>query len=187
MITAPDEPLPEDILPQREPGVESSSKPRLRCGTGEDSQPPAVAAPSRDGEVRASPIARRLAGERGIDLALINGTGPGGRIVEEDVLGYQEAAPSPQASEVRASPIARRLARERGIDLARITGTGPGGRIIEQDILGYEEAAPATVAVDASQADAATAQRVDLSRMRQTIARVTSDSKREAPPFLYYF
>ena len=37
------------------------------------------------GGVRASPIARRLAAEKGVDLALVTGTGPGGRITEADV------------------------------------------------------------------------------------------------------
>ena len=48
---------------------------------------------------------------------------------------------------------------------------------MEQDVLGYEEAPSAAVAPPVS------AQRVDLSRMRQTIAKVTSDSKRETPHF----
>ena len=81
---------------------------------------------------------------------------------------------SGSAGEVRASPIARRLARERGIDLAMVNGTGPGGRIIEADILSYQPA---------PDVPAAAGERVDLSRMRQTIARVTADSKREAPHF----
>ena len=181
VITAPDEPLPEDILLPGEPTMESAQS--TPAEAAELTQQPLIAAPSRDGEVRASPIARRLARERGIDLSRITGTGPGGRVVEQDVLGYQEPSPAevtaPPTGQVRASPIARRLARERGIDLARITGTGPGGRIIEQDILGYEEIAPAQAPVVTPQAG----QRVDLSRMRQTIARVTSDSKREAPHF----
>ena len=94
----------------------------------------------------------------------------------------QPSAPPP--SETRASPIARRLAREKGIDLSLVTGTGPGGRIVEQDVLSFAEAPPAAspAAVDAS-AGAPPAQREDLSRMRQAIAKVTSDSKRDAPHF----
>ena len=193
VITDPDESLPEGILPTAQAPQESS--PAVAAADG----PAAVAAQASEaggqgasstGEVRASPIARRLARERGIDLARVTGTGPGGRIVEEDVLGYQEAPPAAEAApgapagEVRASPIARRLARERGIDLARVTGTGPGGRVVEEDVLGYQEEAPAAVPPgEGAQAEAAGAERMELSRMRQTIAKVTSDSKSQAPHF----
>ena len=39
-------------------------------------------------QLRASPVARRLAEERGIDLSLIKGTGPGGRITRNDILEF---------------------------------------------------------------------------------------------------
>ena len=100
-----------------------------------------------------------------------------------------DAGPTPPsdapAGEVRASPIARRLARERGIDLTLITGTGPGGRVVEQDVLAYEKPTAVTAAVAAPglPPEPVTAERVDLTRMRQTIARVTADSKRETPHF----
>ena len=97
------------------------------------------------------------------------------------------AAPAPPVGEVRASPIARRLAQERGIDLAQITGTGPGGRIVEKDVLEYTppEAppAPTPAAPTPGAAPVPAVERMDLSRMRQAIARVTVDSKREAPHF----
>ena len=95
------------------------------------------------------------------------------------------AAPATSSGEVRASPLAKRLARERGIDLTTITGTGPGGRITEVDV--PEHAAPDAVAAPATNGtgDPATmaSENVELSRMRQAIARVTVDSKREAPHF----
>jgi len=61
-----------------------------------------VAAPpapptSADGRTKASPLARRLARERGIDLATLQGTGPDGRIVAKDVEGAQ-AAPAATAA-----------------------------------------------------------------------------------------
>jgi pyruvate dehydrogenase E2 component (dihydrolipoamide acetyltransferase) len=97
------------------------------------------------------------------------------------------AAPAPPAGEVRASPIARRLAQEQGIDLAQIKGTGPGGRIVEKDVLAYTPAeappAPAPAAPTPGAAPAPAGERINLSRMRQAIARVTVDSKREAPHF----
>ena len=48
----------------------------------------------RDGRVKASPLARRIARERAIDLSTVHGTGPEGRIVAEDV-ERAEAAPAP--------------------------------------------------------------------------------------------
>ena len=187
VITAPDEALPDGLLSGAEPaetdggpsGNGSTSVAESAVATSASS--PQIAA--TDGEVRASPIARRLAREQGIDLATINGTGPGGRIVEQDVLDHGKGSVQPASStgEVRASPIARRLAKEQGIDLAKVTGTGPGGRIVEQDILSHSDVAvqSSPAATGASSAP----ERVDLSRMRQTIAKVTSDSKREIPHF----
>ena len=57
--------------------------------------PPASAAPSADAaprptETRASPNARRLAAELGVDLSTVTGTGPGGRISETDVRAARE-------------------------------------------------------------------------------------------------
>ena len=94
-------------------------------------------------------------------------------------------APSPTTGEVRASPIARRLAREQGIDLALVGGTGPGGRITEKDIRDYTppEAAPAPTPSEAPPAAAPAGERVELTRMRQAIARVTVKSKHEVPHF----
>lgn len=47
------------------------------------------------GRARISPVARRLARERGIDLARVQGSGPGGRIVRADVENYREATSAP--------------------------------------------------------------------------------------------
>ncbi len=122
---------------------------------------------SRDGgRAPASPIARRLAREAGIDLALVPGTGPGGRIVEADVLAFRArpapvaptparaapvtaAAPVP-AGGVQASPLARRLAEQLGLDLGRIQGTGPGGRITKEDVEQFAAARPPAVAAPPS-------------------------------------
>jgi pyruvate dehydrogenase E2 component (dihydrolipoamide acetyltransferase) len=61
-----------------------------------------IAEPARtDGRVKASPLARRIARERGIDLAAVTGTGPEGRVVAEDV-ERAAAAPAPAAAPVAA-------------------------------------------------------------------------------------
>ena len=112
----------------------------------------------------------------------------------EPSLAPAEPAPAAADGRVRASPIARRLARERGIDLALLTGTGPNGRITERDIENYTPAVAAPAPVPAPQPAPAPAapvappialtdSRIELSRMRQTIARVTADSKSTAPHF----
>jgi pyruvate dehydrogenase E2 component (dihydrolipoamide acetyltransferase) len=53
-----------------------------------------AAAASGNGRIKASPLARRLARERGIDLAALHGTGPEGRIVAEDVERAEAGAPA---------------------------------------------------------------------------------------------
>ena len=184
-----DEALPEDLG-----GPAPAAAPAEPAATPSASQSPAPAAASAStGEVRASPIARRLARERGVDLSTITGTGPGGRIVEADVIAAADAARAAAiAGRVLASPLARRLARENGLDLEGITGTGPGGRIVEADInaaVAARAAAPpaplepAPAHVPELVAAPEGAERADLSRMRQAIARVTSDSKQQAPHF----
>ena len=184
VMTAPGEAIPEDILTDAAiASAADSPAPAATAVEAPEAPIPAAAAPADTEEVRASPLARRLAKERGFDLAIITGTGPGGRITEADIPEQgAAAAPAALASSngyIKASPLAKRLARERGIDLATVTGTGPGGRVIEVDV--PEHAAPAA----AGSAAPATlvSDNVELSRMRQAIARVTSDSKRDAPHF----
>ena len=138
VITDPDEALPDDLLAEApQPGDALSS------GQAEAVAPAAATLPSRG-----------------------------------------EGAPAPDG-EIRASPIARRLAREQGIDLSLINGTGPRGRIVENDILEFTAApsTPTTAVAAEAPSEVFTGERVDLSRMRQAIARVTVDSKRDAPHF----
>ena len=69
----------------------------------ESGQPEGESAPSPGRQpkerIKASPLARRLAQEHGIDLATLNGSGPGGRIVESDVWAAVDRAPQPAAVE----------------------------------------------------------------------------------------
>ena len=104
--------------------------------------------------------------------------------------GERPREPRPAADDqdrVKASPIARRLAAERGVDLGSIRGSGPGGRVVERDLETYlaaqeappeaPPAAPARVAPEAEYED------VELSSMRQAIARVVAQSVRDAAHF----
>jgi len=112
------------------------------------------------------PAARRLAQERGIDLAQVLGTGPGGRILLDDVhtaLAARSTAPPASAEvAVQVTPAARHLARQHGIDLRTVQGSGPRGRIVIEDVQKVL-AAPA-------QTMAQPAQVVPIKGMRQTIA-----------------
>ncbi len=102
----PKEPeTPPTVAEERQP-AEKSAPPAQ-----EPSSPPAQqAAPAQrergaeeqDGQIKASPLARRLAGEMGVDLASIKGTGPDGRIVKEDVMAASGSRP--QAERRRPQP-----------------------------------------------------------------------------------
>jgi pyruvate dehydrogenase E2 component (dihydrolipoamide acetyltransferase) len=97
-------------------GARASSSPPARSAEVADAEGTAAPSPSMpavgarsaepastgaNGRVKASPVARRLARERGVELGTLTGTGPGGRIVKADV----EAADSTSA-EAAAGPVA---------------------------------------------------------------------------------
>jgi pyruvate dehydrogenase E2 component (dihydrolipoamide acetyltransferase) len=94
----------------------------------------------------------------------------------------QNASPEPAAARtaqssigpvaVRATPMVRKLARDQGVDLASVTGTGGGGAITRSDVLGATGTAPA---------DNDREERVQMSRMRRTIAANLTRSWQEIP------
>ena len=101
--------------------VEAGARPQTVAEKEQPAERPGpgpIRSPATNGRIKASPLARRLARERGIDLASLSGTGPDGRIVAEDVERTREApavAAAPPA-EVVSTPlsnvrktIARRL------------------------------------------------------------------------------
>lgn len=146
----------------------------------------ASAAPVAKGEIKVSPAARRLAEEKGIDISLVAGSGPDGRIVVADIEKYLATAPAPQAGDrVKASPLAKKVAQELAVDLTKITGTGPEGRIVEEDVrkAASKAAAPAAPAptVAAEPSKAAPAKGQPLSGMRKVIAERMTYSKHTAP------
>ena len=113
--------------------------------------------------VQVVPAARRLARERGVDLAQVSGSGPSGRILLADVEAALQtpaappggAGPAEGRERVPVVPAARRLARENDIDLATVAGSGPQGRILIEDIEAAIAArsAPAPAASPAPSAD----------------------------------
>ena len=71
--------------------------------------PDAVQAVTAAGRVKASPVAKRLAGEMGLDIRSVQGSGPGGRVIKRDIERAAEAAaaPVPAVPSVVAAPAAQ--------------------------------------------------------------------------------
>ncbi|WP_419945146.1 2-oxo acid dehydrogenase subunit E2 [Candidatus Poriferisodalis sp.] len=104
---------------------------------------PVVRAPGE--RILASPAAKRLARELGVELAAVAGSGPGGRITERDVRAATEApavgepvAASDAAPATGPSPpatlAARQLADLLGVDLRAVRASAPDGRISRADV-----------------------------------------------------
>jgi pyruvate dehydrogenase E2 component (dihydrolipoamide acetyltransferase) len=86
-------------------------------------------------KVQVTPIARRLARDNDINLDNVNGSGPRGRITEDDVRNAMTARDNaPSRDNRQVVPKARQLARQNNIDLAEVDGTGPGGRVLVEDV-----------------------------------------------------
>ncbi|MEL6641933.1 MAG: pyruvate dehydrogenase complex dihydrolipoamide acetyltransferase [Pseudomonadota bacterium] len=116
---------------------------------------PAPAAPVKDGtRIFATPLARRIAADKGIDLAAITGSGPHGRIVKADVENAQPgAAPAAASAKAAAAPAAATMA-----------------------------AGPSTDAVLKQYADRPY-EEVSLDGMRKTIAARLTEAKQSVPHF----
>ena len=81
--------------PAAEPKAETAA-PVPAAAPAPTPAPAPAAAPAASGErIKASPLAKRLAVERGIDLSTVKGTGPGGRIVKDDLDGASAGANAP--------------------------------------------------------------------------------------------
>jgi pyruvate dehydrogenase E2 component (dihydrolipoamide acetyltransferase) len=101
---APAKPAPPAAAPTAKPAAAPASPPR-----GPSPQPPAPAAATADAtRVKASPLARRIAKDAGVDLKLVQGSGPGGRVIKRDVETAPTAAAAPAAAAPRPTYLAPR-------------------------------------------------------------------------------
>ncbi|HWW56976.1 MAG TPA: pyruvate dehydrogenase complex dihydrolipoamide acetyltransferase [Sphingopyxis sp.] len=113
---------------------------------------PASAGTTKDGDrIKASPLAKRLAAERGIDLSTVTGTGPGGRIVKDDLDGASAGAPAAPAT----APSTAAPAAPAATPSPATTGSIPDFGIPHED--------------------------EKLSGMRKTIARRLTESMQQSP------
>lgn len=150
---------------------------------------PSVPAPGR--RIFATPIARQMAFEAGIDLADVEGTGPGGRIVKEDIVRFTEsqaAAPTEPEPEVpvvveteieaeveEVAPVADEV---ESVEAEAAVAAEPEAAPEVEEVVVEPEPEPVVAAAEEPKPDL-----IPLSRMRQQIARVTIRSKDEKPHF----
>ncbi|MFI7081528.1 2-oxoglutarate dehydrogenase, E2 component, dihydrolipoamide succinyltransferase [Micromonospora sp. NPDC049903] len=105
------EPTPGASYNEPAPEAEQAKEPAKAEQAAQPAAPATqrAAAPSNGGEQAAgyvTPLVRKLAGEHGVDLASVNGTGVGGRIRKQDVLDAAEKAKAAQAAPAAAQPAA---------------------------------------------------------------------------------
>jgi pyruvate dehydrogenase E2 component (dihydrolipoamide acetyltransferase) len=126
-------------------------------------------ASTEDGRVKASPIARRIARERGVELRALQGSGPGGRIVRSDVeravssAGGEGGVPLEPADTQSAEPTGEALVGARGTPPSPGPAAQPSGPAVET--------AKGTVSHE------------DPSKLQATVARRMAESKATAPHF----
>lgn len=100
--------------------------------------------------VLAAPHTRKLAMDHGVDIEKIQGSGPDGRVTEEDLYAFAkgtDAQGTDDKAEDRskpvdrpiASPAARKLARQRGVDLREVKAKDPLGRMRAEDVKAHRE------------------------------------------------
>lgn len=93
----------EKNKPEEEPEAKEEEKDEKKDSPAQSEATPAQAAPKEssstvDGRIKVSPLARKMAAEKEIDLAQVEGTGDGGRIVKRDIDSYVPAAVAPAAA-----------------------------------------------------------------------------------------
>ena len=160
-------------------------------GVAEEPLPaPSVSVPS--GRIFATPIARQMASEAGIDLADVEGSGPGGRIVKEDIVRFTESQvvvepePEPEVPVVIEAPVEAEPEVVEDVQAAAEVEPEPAVEVAPPVIVELEpevEEAAAEPEPEVEPELEPDSDLIPLSRMRQQIARVTIRSKDEKPHF----
>ena len=148
---APAAPAPKAEAPKAEDAKPAPVNDQI---TDSKVAPSAPAAPSGD-RIFASPLARRIAKDKGVDLAAVKGSGPHGRIVKADVESAKPGAAAPAAASAPATAPAAAAAP---------AAAGPGAKQLA-DMLGM------------------TYKQEPLSGMRKVIAKRLTESKQQVPHF----
>jgi len=119
--------------------------------------------------VPASPRARKLAAEKGVDLSQVTPTGYEGiRIAERDVISYLTSSPA-ESRPAKATPVATRMAADTGIDLRKVAGTGPGGKSVKDGVIRAVQT-PSMIQPSTSGLEAEILERIPLSGVRAIVS-----------------
>lgn len=153
----------------------------------------AVADASAKRGANISPVARRYADQNNIDTSRVQGSGPGGRVLREDIVAQVEAKTVASASNgnTLALPKVRRAAREAGISLADVPATGSRGQVTMDDLEAFRRSVrpvpkvpqPPAAGSDSERERPDRATVVELTRARQVIGERLQRSMRDAPHF----
>jgi pyruvate dehydrogenase E2 component (dihydrolipoamide acetyltransferase) len=106
---------------------------------------------------------------------------------DEKPASAPQASTTPEDDRIKASPVAKKMASDNNLNLANIQGTGPGGRVVKKDVEAALESgvaarkpsAPTAAPVTVSGED----ETVQLTKLRQAIARRMTESKTTVPHF----
>lgn len=199
---------PGEDLSDVSPAPSGEEGPALQVAAGATSEaeapdevPAAGGSGARGGRIVASPAAKKLAAESGVDLTAVAGTGPGGRITLEDVsaaasrmtadVGAAEGAAAERANlPGLATPVAKKMATELGVDLAGVTGSGVGGRVRADDVVAAAQApvtaTAAPLTATAAELRGGAAQEIPYAGMRRLIGEHMDASRKLAPMVTYY-
>jgi pyruvate dehydrogenase E2 component (dihydrolipoamide acetyltransferase) len=116
--------------PPRIEGIQLGDVEEMQGAAASPQTAEATSEPQEKKRVLSTPSARRLAKELGVDLSLVTGSGPKGKIKEADVRKFHEQGPPAP----KITPLAAEIARQEGLDISTITGTGENGKITKEDV-----------------------------------------------------
>jgi pyruvate dehydrogenase E2 component (dihydrolipoamide acetyltransferase) len=102
---------PKEEKPKTEEKEEKKTAPSKAEKKAEPEKPAPTVEKTEEARVKASPVARRIAAELGVDLSTVNGTGPEGRVTETDVRAAAKLKPAIPAPKVPAAVKAGESAR----------------------------------------------------------------------------
>lgn len=110
-----------ELIAQIDPNAQPSAPAAQPASDAASSEAPAAHAPSASGEVRVTPAARRVLAERGLSASEVAPSGPGGRLLKEDVLKHQKAAPAPAPKAAAKAPAKPVVSGSRSTEVVRMT------------------------------------------------------------------